>query len=1038
MPKWFRETSAIALAGALFIFCIVAGWFWVHQGATTQELLANYSKTMEYVQGLISVKGWPWWTPFTNMGQSLADSLGTIATYFLIFLGSSVFGAGPEFGQGTKITALIMLFLSGMGMYAFVRKLTKDNWSAFAAGLFYALCPQIILRMAASEHIVVAFCFVYPPLIGLSLLNMVEATELRWKDSLLQALSFAAMTLTYVRTAAVFLPVILIMAAALFITRVQARQQLVVGCARAACIFIFLGLFPMLPLLREIKWDTLFSRDPFVDWQHSFSIKTALSWLDRGSHIMDGMPNYFHVDLGGFYLGLVPMLAIAVFMLSHTRKEAWLKSKEGIWVRFFIGAAMFLTWLSFGPRSVLQGAFEYLSCAQQINNWVIPVFWLTFAAQFYILFHLWPEGEIRLWGGLGVSIIYLLVPGFDLIEKIPLYTELRAPWFFWEVGGSFCFTIAAGIAIVRILKDLFHSKALRLVAILLLFGIGLLDMSAYFARFNSGEISPGTFDDFKLLENFLAEAKPSGAVSFLSGRYFYLLTPQMSGRPLMREAFHSHFMTSWMRSLVDAGYVSTDVLRAQFNVCGVTYIVLDKMDSGINQQVIDYYARLFPVAYQNDHFIAFFNPSSLAPAFVAHQYIAAVGGSDPGVPTLLSFARYNFAIIDVSSVESSDPYLVGVADPKNGVQIKLDYKNKTGDPFHIYAPQWKRDSFHIIHFEGMPQQGGWLIVTQSYHPDWKAFADGKQIPTARAFCGLLAARFPDNVNEVTFKFKPPWWYNFLLTTSFVSWCLVLPGYVTTIWLSRTKKDDDKDPEEINVPLANHKINRVLVVIPTYNEKESLPRMMEDVLAVQDNLQILVVDDSSPDGTAKIVKKHPQFKHRIHLLERSGKLGYASACRDGFLWGAKAGFDAIVEMDADHSHDTADIPKLIAKLNEGYHVAIGSRYLDGVRVHNWPIHRLFLSAFAGAYVRTLLRLPLADPTSGFKAIRREALDLMELQKMVSEGYGFNVETHYIAWRKRLKLGEVPIIFTERRDGASKMSLKIMIEAALRVLTMALFR
>ncbi|MFH1067622.1 MAG: polyprenol monophosphomannose synthase [bacterium] len=236
------------------------------------------------------------------------------------------------------------------------------------------------------------------------------------------------------------------------------------------------------------------------------------------------------------------------------------------------------------------------------------------------------------------------------------------------------------------------------------------------------------------------------------------------------------------------------------------------------------------------------------------------------------------------------------------------------------------------------------------------------------------------------------------------------------------------------PLAP--LHRVLVIIPTYNESDGILSLIAEILPLDARLEILVVDDNSPDGTADLIEQ--TANSRVHLRRRQGKLGYASASLEGFRWAVQNDYDAALEMDADRSHDPHDIPLLLQALEQGAHVAIGSRYLNGVRVLNWPLPRLLLSAGGGFYVRFLTGLPLTDPTSGFKALRSEVIRLLKWTKFTSEGYSFNIETYYFAWKQRFKLVEIPIIFTERRQGASKMTPQIAIEAALRVIKLALRR
>ena len=232
---------------------------------------------------------------------------------------------------------------------------------------------------------------------------------------------------------------------------------------------------------------------------------------------------------------------------------------------------------------------------------------------------------------------------------------------------------------------------------------------------------------------------------------------------------------------------------------------------------------------------------------------------------------------------------------------------------------------------------------------------------------------------------------------------------------------------MNAGPADLPSHRPLLVMPTYNEALSLPVVLARLFGFAGPLHVLVVDDGSPDGTAGVVRAQAEFGRRLFLLERAGKLGLGSAYRDGFAWALARDYTAALEMDADLSHDPDDVPRLLAALDEGADLAIGSRYVQGISVVHWPLSRLLLSIGAGYYVRWLTGLPLSDPTSGFKAIRREALLRLEREKISAEGYGFQIELHFKAYRAGLTLREIPIVFTERRDGQSKLSAAITFEA-----------
>ena len=228
--------------------------------------------------------------------------------------------------------------------------------------------------------------------------------------------------------------------------------------------------------------------------------------------------------------------------------------------------------------------------------------------------------------------------------------------------------------------------------------------------------------------------------------------------------------------------------------------------------------------------------------------------------------------------------------------------------------------------------------------------------------------------------------------------------------------------------------RKLVIIPTYNEKENVVKMIRRLMAMPMGFDLLIVDDGSPDGTASLVKaEQATYGERLHLLERAGKLGLGTAYIAGFKYALERGYDRIFEMDCDFSHNPDDLPRLDAMLDER-DVAIGSRYSRGVNVVNWPLGRLLMSYFASKYVRIVTRMPVCDATAGFVGYRREVLETIDLDAVQMIGYGFQIEMKYSAWRLGFNVGEVSIIFVDREEGTSKMSSGIFGEAFFGVLKM----
>jgi dolichol-phosphate mannosyltransferase len=231
--------------------------------------------------------------------------------------------------------------------------------------------------------------------------------------------------------------------------------------------------------------------------------------------------------------------------------------------------------------------------------------------------------------------------------------------------------------------------------------------------------------------------------------------------------------------------------------------------------------------------------------------------------------------------------------------------------------------------------------------------------------------------------------------------------------------------------------RTLVVMPTYNELENLPVIVPRVLSQRHGIDVLIVDDNSPDGTGEMADQMASEDERIHVLHREGKLGLGTAYIAGFKWALEHDYEYIFEMDSDFSHNPDHIPEFLDAAQD-YDLVLGSRYLRGVTVINWPMSRLLLSYFANKYARIVTGLPFSDTTGGFKCYHRKVLEGIDLDRITSEGYSFQIETSFRAWRKKFKIGEITIVFSDRTEGSSKMSGKIIREAVWKVWWLRLMR
>jgi dolichol-phosphate mannosyltransferase len=219
---------------------------------------------------------------------------------------------------------------------------------------------------------------------------------------------------------------------------------------------------------------------------------------------------------------------------------------------------------------------------------------------------------------------------------------------------------------------------------------------------------------------------------------------------------------------------------------------------------------------------------------------------------------------------------------------------------------------------------------------------------------------------------------------------------------------------------------ILIIIPTYNELENLPKLLPEVLSKHENINVLIVDDNSPDGTAAFVESQMKNNNRIHLIKRPSKQGLGTAYIAGFKYALQNKFQLVFEMDADFSHDPKEIPRFLDEIKNS-DVILGSRYINGVNVINWPMRRLLLSSFANLYTRIITGLPVHDSTGGYKCFRSKVLEAIDLDSVKSNGYAFQIEMTFKAWKKGFKVKEIPIIFVDRVKGKSKMSKKIVREA-----------
>lgn len=753
-----------AEAGLFFFLLGVLSFGWLGIGPSNQELLANYAKAKDLADLIWMKKGFAWWTPNYLGGSPTAVQAGNALVYIWLLIGASVFG--PIVGG--KIMGIFSLALSGSLMAAFLGKLTGDRRAAWVGALFYALGPQAALRLAGNEHMPAIFCMPYPPLIGWALIEIAKRGSGR--GGVILGLALAGMSLTFNKLTFVFLPVALGFGGWLYFRNPHSRALFAPIVGVSVGVWGMLGILPQLPGLRDATWMTLFSSDPLVGWQSSFSIKAALSWFNRDGFLFMGMPPNFTVEEGGFYIGAVLAVSGVLVGLRLRRND---ESNLLPVFRIFAGLLLMVHWFSLGPRSMVGGVNEFLKSAQGIQDWVLPLFWVSTALPVTLLVMIWPEGRWK-WPTLAIALaVLLLVPGFQLVAMLPVLGTIRGPWSFWQVGGIFCLAALAGISVAILAKER-RWPWITWVTILL----AVADFAPYYSRFFQNKLEAGTYEAYQETARFLQFQTKEGGIFPLSGRYFYMQLPQLSGRPISTEAFQAYFMSKGIRSIQDAGGGNVELMKTSLSLQGVRYIFIDRKDVDTPEALQNSFRQIFPVCFENEFFTVLENPNCLAPYFFAKNYVSVPPRKYEFAGADLGLVRLYFLPVEMTGVEMQDSTLAGIMNPTNGeVELTAAFRDRLGNPFRIPNPNsYKRegpDQWRIL----LQGESGWLTLTQAWHPDWHCSIDGQQAEIHPAALAFSSARIPAGAKEAFFWFAPPIWVSISLGFGIAAWILVLTGVV---------------------------------------------------------------------------------------------------------------------------------------------------------------------------------------------------------------------------------------------------------------------
>lgn len=745
---WLLFLLVFVVSGALYFFL---------GGAGTPAIPANFAKAQDFLAAAKSVRGLPWWSPMFMEGTSLATSWSQMATNAAMWAFSVPLG----FLVGPKLALISVMFFGAAGVVVFLRAYTRDDLCAGIGGALFLLCPSLLTRASGYEHFAAVCSMGLLPWAFWASLVFFRAPGAR--TALFPALAFSAVVLADGTTGAMALPVLLLYSAAeYFGAPGNARPSLgLFGWVVSA--FVLLAVVPNLPALRERGFAVMFEFGPFDAWQKAFSTKSALGWVDRGGWLTRGIDAAYAPTTGngGTYLGLAVFALFVVALFRGTFHA----SPEGRKARRFFVLALVAFWLSFGPKGVLGGHLLFLTLSLNAPDYSPALGWFLLAAQVWVIFRLVPPGwPARLFVAAGFSLAYFAVPGFRVLEWLPIYKNIRAPFDFFQVSGAVCAVISAAI-LARILFGEFRAGVARSAVTAAVCCLALLDVSPYAKPFFRGNLEAGVFADFLAAGAHIKASPVEGRVYAFSGRYFYLLAPYLTGRPLASEAFNNFLQQRGAAILQATAFANDETLACYLNIAGISHILIDKLDVDTPADLQGRLRNLLPVAFENDRFVVLENKNSLGAGFLAKDFLQVADSQPPIATAALGGAHYSMATVELAGVAADEPGFLGRIVEGRIEASKPDEAMREGAPFVKIASDG--GDYQSVLF-APAGASGWLVMNQAWHPDWRAFQGGKPLKNRRAFLAFQAVK-TDGKQGVEFRFRQPWWYNVCAGIGILSW-----------------------------------------------------------------------------------------------------------------------------------------------------------------------------------------------------------------------------------------------------------------------------
>jgi hypothetical protein len=770
---WLIFGSLVALGVLALFYTAPYDWFPAPQ----------FAKASDFWNAAIASGGWAWWTPYFLGGTSLAFEWTNLFANLWLLLCSWLVGAQA----GAKVTSLLCPAIGAAGVFVLARQMNPNRAATALSAWLYYFMPSIWARVFLPDHFTALCALAIFPWCLYALEKCVGAPSPQ--NALAAAAGIGLLVLMNTRTAALALPVLIIFGTWRTVVH-KTFCSLWVPSNRIAFVLgvFFLALVPLLPALRESAFVVHFDFSPLAAWQNAFSTKSALQLFDRagwiGSEFAPGFAN--STGLTGFYIGSLGVLAILLTMFMRPA----LLEPGGIF-RGAAGCTLFLFWLSFGPRSVLGAHFQTLRDSVTGADWSPALAWFLLAAQCWLITKLIPgRGILR--GALATvaCLAYLLLPGFLLLGWLPFYRDLRAPFDFFQIPGVLFLALALGIAGAAAWERI-ASRTIRASLATLAVALVAWDAQSFYQMMRAHALPESTMRDFVAAQEFLKDAPAAGSVDVFSGRYFYLLTPLLSGRPLNNEAFQMYLQQRGFAAIQVTGRSSDDARSAAERISGVSFWLSDEGDAENGRAIREMLQTALntpPEVFANDGFRVFQLSDSLAPAFIATHIARVENLQLADYLPILDAVNFSVLPLEIGKDTPTSSAVISSGNIQNGtLTLDPEIRKTGGTPFSPLPRQNVIRKDYQTVTAGPAHSSGVLVLPQAWHPDWRAFAfDGIERQVLRAAGGLPAVEIQKG-ETITFLFSPPSWYDLCAWGTVAAWLAWILFALTGLFLPSIRK-----------------------------------------------------------------------------------------------------------------------------------------------------------------------------------------------------------------------------------------------------------